>query len=77
MNKLTNTTKPFNKIFGFFFGFIFLILAIYNLFLGSQILGLCFILSSLLLYICAFFKPSSLSMFNNFWYHFGYIIGNN
>lgn len=73
--KLNNYILPSNKKFGYFFSFIFLILASYFLYSSNKIIGYLLIITALIFFVITIIKPSLLLPLNKMWMYLGFILG--
>ena len=65
---------PSNKSFGFLFGSIFLIIAIYFIFQKNNYFSLISLLLSFSFLILSIFKPTLLLPLNRLWMRFGFLL---
>ena len=66
---------PSNRKFGFFFTFIFGLVAAYFLYDGSKATCVIFSILSVILFLVTLFKSEALFPFNKLWMRFGLLLG--
>ena len=73
--KNTKIELPSNRKFGFFFTFIFLIIASYFFLSDSILISYTFFAFALVLLLITFFNENALLPLNKLWMRFGQLIG--
>ena len=73
--KNTKIELPSNRKFGFFFTFIFLIIASYFFLSDSILISYTFFALALVLLLISFFNENALLPLNKLWMRFGQLIG--
>lgn len=75
--KLKNSemSLPSNKKFGFFFSFIFLLIAFYFFLYDSKITVYIFFSLSMIFFLITFINANALTSLNKFWMRLGYLLG--
>ena len=66
---------PSNKSFGFFFSFVFVLIALFFIYEMSFLKALIFFALSLFFLLTVYLKPEILSPLNYLWMRFGIILG--
>ena len=74
--KPSDTKLPSNKTFGYFFSFVFIIVALYFYYLKNQNIGYILTIISVLLIIITFIRASLLQPLNKLWIRFGILLVN-
>jgi hypothetical protein len=73
--KFPEVELPCNRKFGFFFSFVFLIVAAYFLYIQSLIVSSALLIVSLIFLVTALFNADLLLPFNKIWTRFGLLLG--
>ena len=73
--KPSDTKLPSNKTFGYFFSFVFIIVALYFYYLKNQNIGYILTITAALLIIITFVRASLLQPLNKLWIRFGILLG--
>ena len=74
--KFSDVKLPSNKKFGYFFSFIFFIIALYFFYLKNQNIGYILITFAILLILVTFIRASLLHPLNKIWMRIGILLGN-
>ena len=74
--KFSDAKLPSNKNFGYFFSFVFFIIALYLFYLKNQNIGYIRTTFAILLISVTFIRASLLHPFNKLWMRIGILLGN-
>lgn len=74
--KFSDAKLPSNKKFGYFFSFVFFIIALYLFYLKNQNIGYILTTFAILLISVTFIRASLLHPFNKLWMRIGILLGN-
>ena len=74
--KFSENKLPSNKKFGYFFSFIFFIIALYSFYIKNQNIGYILIIFAVLLIAVTIIRANLLNPFNKLWMRFGILLGN-
>ena len=66
---------PSSKNFGFFLVFCLMLLSIYEWYMSNYVLSKLLIVSELIIFTLAIYRPHYLSFINKVWFNFGQVLG--